>query len=124
MEARSKLSLWLTLLACLAGALSAPAAWASPELEDEGAIGGFTLKASNGYKIVVLASARPHAGGKGEVTLVVGRKGSAARYTAPAMLAATLPPTPAAPHANTVATAIRANLGELGRISLDLKPSG
>jgi hypothetical protein len=68
----------------------------------------FKLKASNGYSIFALASSQ-RADGRGEIVLFVSREQSVATYLAPA----------------TVTKArIEADLGALGKIALDVVPSG
>ncbi len=68
----------------------------------------FRLEGSNGYSIVVYA-ANERADGRGEIVLFVGRKNAGAIYAAPAML---------------TATSVKADLGSLGEVSLDVIPSG
>lgn len=68
----------------------------------------FKLKASNGYSILALAASE-RADGRGDIALIVYRKGSSVVYGAPATV------TP---------TKLEADLGSLGRISLDIAPSG
>jgi hypothetical protein len=123
MRLTTKLTLLLAALSCLAGVSAIPAS-AAPERVDEGAVGGFELKGTNGNRILVLAEAPPGAGGKGEVLLVVGRKGSAALYDAPATVTPTLAPETIEPSLNGLATSIQADLGPLGKIAVELKPSG
>lgn len=100
---------WLLLLSVLAAAVCLlPAAAAAAQKEQVGAGGIFKLDASNGYSIMVLAGSR-RADGKGTINLIVSRKQAAAIYSAPAIV------TP---------TAIQADLGALGRVEVDLVPSG
>jgi hypothetical protein len=68
----------------------------------------FEVEASNGYSIFAVAS-NQRADGRGEVALVVSREYAGAVYTAPAQL---------------TATSLEADLGALGRISLEAIPSG
>lgn len=95
-------------VALLALCLLAPASAAAAEEEFEGAFGAFTLKASNGYRVSVLASSR-HADGRGELLIFVGAKRSSVLY---------------ATKATVTPTAIEADLGELGRIDLEYVPTG
>lgn len=87
------------LVLCL---LVPPAAGAAEE--DEGAIHVFRLKASNGYRVLVIASRQP---GKtrGQLAILVGsRHAGGVVYTA---------------SASVEETGVRADLGELGRIELE-----
>ncbi len=68
----------------------------------------FRVEASNGYSILALASSE-RADGRGDIALIVYRKDAGALYAAPATV------TP---------TKLSADLGGLGRISLDIAPSG
>ncbi len=68
----------------------------------------FELEGSHGYSILGLASSE-RIDGRGRIGLFVYRRGSAVSYAAPATV------TP---------TRLEANLGALGRISVDLVPSG
>jgi hypothetical protein len=68
----------------------------------------FKLDGSNGYEIVALA-ANERADGRGEIVLFVTRKRESATYLAPAQL---------------TATSVKANLGALGKVSLEATPSG
>ncbi len=68
----------------------------------------FWLKASNDYSILALAASE-RADGRGDIVLFVGGKRGGAIYGAPATI------TP---------TKLEADLGDLGRISLDIVPSG
>jgi hypothetical protein len=68
----------------------------------------FEVDASNGYSIFAVA-ANERADGWGEVTLIVTGERAGARYTAPARL---------------TATSIEADLGVLGRIFLEVTPTG
>jgi hypothetical protein len=90
--------------------------------EDEGAVAAFAIPASHGYRLVVIATAAPHRHGNGEVIVAPMRKGSEVAYFAPALVVSDPSRTPGAEFG--VATSIRANLGELGLISFDFKPSG
>ena len=93
----------VVLVLCL---LVAPAtAWAAEE--DEGAIAAFRLKASNGYRVFVLAS-RPPGKARGRMVMYVGsERGGTVMYGASASLDE---------------DGLRADLGELGRIDLDYVP--
>lgn len=66
------------------------------------------VKASNGYTVLVIASSE-RADGRGQVGLIVYGKHGSATYGAPATI---------------TATRFEADLGVLGRISLDVAPSG
>ena len=66
------------------------------------------VKASNGYRILVLASSE-RADGRGQVGLIVYGKHESATYGAPATI---------------TATRFEADLGALGQIALDVVPSG
>jgi hypothetical protein len=68
----------------------------------------FRLEGSNGYSIVAYA-ANERADGRGEIVLFVSRERAAAIYVAPALL---------------TATSVKADLGSLGEVSLDVIPSG
>lgn len=68
----------------------------------------FRLEASNGYEILVLAASE-RADGRTVAAVLVGRRGESAVYAAPATV------TP---------TRFEADLGALGRIALDIVPSG
>lgn len=99
------------LLAAAAGlvALALLAPSAAPALDSDlkgSAI--FNLEGENGYRIVVLASSE-RADGRGDVALIVFRRSATVVYGAPATV------TP---------TRFDADLGELGRIALDVVPTG
>jgi hypothetical protein len=66
------------------------------------------VKASGGYSIIVIASSE-HADGHGQVGLIVYGKHGSVTYGAPATI---------------TATRFEADLGALGRIALDVAPSG
>ena len=68
----------------------------------------FRVDASNGYSILAFA-ANGRADGRGEIVLFVTRKNEGATYEAPALL---------------TATSVEADLGSLGKVSLDVIPSG
>lgn len=68
----------------------------------------FRLEASNGYTILGFAASE-RADGRGDIGLIVHRNGASVLYGAPATV------TP---------TELEADLGKLGRISLDIAPSG
>jgi hypothetical protein len=93
-------------LAC-AAALLAPAGAGAVDSDLKHAF-AFKLDGSNGYSILAYA-ANERADGKGEIVLFVTRKGESAIYQAPALL---------------TETSVRANLGALGRVSLEATPSG
>lgn len=95
------------VVALLAVCLLVPATASAGE-EFEGAFGAFTLKASNGFRMFVLASSR-HADGRGELLISVGTKASSVLY---------------ATGATVTPTGIEADLGELGRIDLEYVPTG
>jgi hypothetical protein len=91
--------------AVLALCLLVPATASAAE-EDEGAIAAFQLKASNGYRVFVLAS-RPPGKAKGRMVMFVGKRGGTVIYGT---------------SATVEETGIRADLGELGRIDLEYVP--
>ncbi|MDX6636465.1 MAG: hypothetical protein QOF06_2668 [Solirubrobacterales bacterium] len=95
----------LTLAACVAVQAAPAAAEGEPET---GAFGAFRLKGTNGYSIFVLAVSRPQFK-HGETLVVVGRRGDAAIYFAPAKV---------------TATTIDADLGPVGEIAVEFQPSG
>jgi hypothetical protein len=66
------------------------------------------VKASNGYTILVLASSE-RVDGRGQAGLIVYGRGGSATYAAPAIV---------------TATRLDADLGALGRISLEIAPTG
>ena len=68
----------------------------------------FKVEGSNGYSVIA-AALNERADGRGEIVLFVTRKGESAIYSAPALL---------------TATSLKANLGALGKVSLDVAPSG
>lgn len=68
----------------------------------------FRLEASNGYEIIAFASSQ-RADGRGEIGLIVHREDAAAFYLA---------------RADLTATSVRADLGRLGAVSLEVVPSG
>ncbi len=98
---------WLSGLAVPVLCALVPA-WAGAAGESAPAAGAFKLDAGNGYKIVVLAGSR-RADGQGSIALLVGRGRSAATYSAAATV---------------TATSIRADLGSLGKVDVDLVPAG
>lgn len=95
------------LLLSAAAALTATAASAEGEPET-GAFNAFTVKASNGYKMRVLAFSRKGYR-NGEVLILVGGKGRSVSYLAPATV---------------TDTRVHAELGALGRIDVEFVPSG
>jgi hypothetical protein len=68
----------------------------------------FKVKASNGFEIVAYAG-NERANGGGEIVLTVHRGEEAAAYVAPALL---------------TATSLKADLGALGKVDLNVSPSG
>jgi hypothetical protein len=97
----------VSALVC-AAALFGLAGPAESEADAPGATGVFKVDASNGYSMLVIGYSK-RADGRGTVTMFVGREGKAAIYLAPATVTSSL---------------IRANLGDLGRIDLQLHLSG
>lgn len=95
------------LVAALASSLSVPALAAATDSDLKHAF-AFKVEASNGYSILAYA-ANERADGRGEAVLFVDRGNAGATYVAPAML---------------TATSVNADLGALGRISLEVVPSG
>lgn len=91
----------LITVAVLALCLLGPATAGAAE-EDEGAIHAFRLKASNGYRIIVLAGREPEQA-RGDLMILVGSKRGSVTYSAKA----TVEP-----------RGIQADLGELGGIDL------
>lgn len=81
---------------------------ADSEADAPGATGVFRVDASNGYSMLVIGYSR-RADGRGTVTMFVGREGKAAIYLAPATVTSSF---------------IRADLGDLGRMDLQLHLSG
>jgi hypothetical protein len=100
-----RLGLALLTLAVLVGVQAAPAA-AEGE-PDSGAFNSFTLKASNGYSLTVLGFSE-EGYEDGEVLVYAGRGNTAAVYIAPATV---------------TDTRVAANLGRLGRIAVEFRPS-
>jgi len=94
----------LALLALAAAALAPPLARG----DVVGAAGAFTLRGSNGYRIVVLASSR-RADGRGEVIVFVGGRSAGVSYFAPA---------------NVTDAHIEADLGRLGTFAVKFVASG
>lgn len=92
----------LITAAALALCLLAPATAGAAEEEDEGAIHAFSLKASNGYRVIVLAG-RDREQARGDLLILVGSKRGSVSYSAKA----TVEP-----------SGIQADLGELGLIDL------
>ncbi|HKT83010.1 MAG TPA: hypothetical protein VJQ84_04155 [Solirubrobacterales bacterium] len=80
----------------------------------------FQVKASNGNSIFGIAFSR-RADGRGNVTLFVGHRGAVVTYFAPATVVPSAGQIPSAVHPPS---AIRADLGALGRIDLEFAPSG
>jgi hypothetical protein len=73
-----------------------------------GSAAAFTVRGTNGFKIVALADSR-RADGRGEVVMFVGRRREGVSYLAPATV---------------TDQAIEADLGALGQIALRFVPSG
>jgi len=99
-------------LAVLAGWLTVAVALVPAAVADESVdlvAGTFEMKASHGYTLGVTAGPDPFHPGKGRVTIALRRGGSSAEYSAPA---------------NLTPTSIDADLGSLGRISVNFVPSG
>ena len=94
------------VLVCVA-ALLAPAEAGAVDSDLKHAF-AFKLDGSNGYSILAYA-ANERADGQGEIVLFVTRKGESATYQAPALL---------------TATSVKASLGALGKVSLEVTPSG
>jgi len=90
-----------------AGALLTPAGAGAVDSDLKHAF-AFKLDGSNGYSVTAFA-ANERADGKGEIVLFVTRKGESATYLAPAQL---------------TATSVTANLGVLGKVALEVTPSG
>jgi hypothetical protein len=98
----------LAFVTVLAGLVSTAPANGKALPEPEPVVFYFNLDGSNGYEIHVIAASE-RGGGRGHVALRVGGKGRETFYLAPARV------TP---------TAIKADLGSLGRIDAVLRPSG
>lgn len=100
---------WVAALASAVVAVGlAPAPARAAGEPDTGGYGSFTLEVSNGYRMVVIAGSG--AGYRnGEILIWLMRSGRAALYFAPATV---------------TDTRIDAELGELGRISVEFQPSG
>jgi hypothetical protein len=95
------------LALALVVALSAPVRAGATDSDLKHAF-AFKVEASNGYSILAFA-ANERADGHGQIALIVNGKGGTATYSAPAVL---------------TATSVKADLGPLGRVSLDVVPSG
>jgi hypothetical protein len=96
-------ALGLVLLACAASSASAEGE------EDTGGFGAFRLKGTHGFSILVLAFSKPHFK-HGEVIVWAGNgRNASVIYLAPATV---------------TATAIEADLGAVGELSLAFEPSG
>lgn len=76
--------------------------------EDTGGFGAFRLKGTNGFSLLVLAFSKPHFK-NGEVIVWAAKGDSAVIYLATATV---------------TATAIEADLGPLGELTVDFEPSG
>lgn len=107
-RARGRLTSLAALLTALAAiALAAPVTAAALDSDLKG-FAVFRLEASNGYSILAFATSE-RVDGRGDIGLIVARKHDGVLYAAPATV------TP---------TKLEADLGALGRISLDIAPSG
>jgi hypothetical protein len=95
------------LLSLLLGLAFVEPAYGAGEA-DTGGYGALRLQGTHGYSILVLAGSK-QGFRHGEVLFLVGRKGEAAIYLAPAKV---------------TATTIDAKLGGVGRISVEFKPRG
>lgn len=95
------------VLGLVAVALSSPAPASALDSDLKGSA-IFRLQASNGYKILVLAASE-RANGRTVAGVLVGRRGESVVYAVPATV------TP---------TRFEADLGALGRIALDVVPTG
>jgi hypothetical protein len=103
---------WSKFLAVVAIALTSAAWLATVAIaegeEDTGGFGAFRLEGTNGYSILVVAFSEPHFK-KGQVLVGVGNgKDSGVLYLAPA---------------SVTATTIDADLGAVGKLSLQFEPS-
>jgi hypothetical protein len=94
--------------ALLALCLLAPASALAAEEEFEGVISAFTLKASHGYQVRVLASS-DREDGVGDVLVLVGRKHAAVLY---------------ATKAKVTPTGLEVDLGQVGTIDVDYVAMG
>jgi hypothetical protein len=106
----------LALISLVFGLVAAPGSQA----DAPGASITFQAKASNGNSIFGIAFSK-RADGRGSITLFVGKKGASVVYFAPATVVPSEVKTPAAFHPPS---AVRADLGPLGRIDLQFAPSG
>lgn len=96
-------------LFALAACIATQAAPAMAEGEAEtGAFGSFRLKGSNGFSIFAIAVSKPNFK-HGELALFVGGRSGSAIYLAPAKVEP---------------TAIKADLGAVGRVDVHFEPSG
>ncbi len=96
------------LVRCLIGAMLLVLCLLVPPVagaveEDEGAVAAFRLKASNGYRVAVLASRQPGEP-RGELVMIVASKRDGVLYATRAVVEE---------------TGIHADLGELGRVDLE-----
>jgi len=96
-----------TIVGLAAAASLAPASAVALDSDLKGSA-IFRVRGENGYRILVLAASE-RADGRGDVALLVGRPGAGVVYGAPATV------TP---------TRFEADLGALGRIALDVVPTG
>jgi hypothetical protein len=107
--------------ACICAALALGLADAPRGRADApGASIAFSLEAGNGYAIFGIAFSS-RADGRGDVTLIAGKKGATAIYFAPATVLASDAKAPSVFHPPSL---IRADLGTLGKIDLEFVPSG
>jgi hypothetical protein len=97
----------LLLSSAAMSAATVPAASAEGEPET-GGFNAFTVKAGNGYRMLVLASSQ-RGYRNGEILVLMTGKGGGVAYFAPATV---------------TATTIDADLGALGRIALEFQPNG
>jgi hypothetical protein len=92
----------------LALLLLLPAGAFAAEEEFEGVIGGFTVKASNGYRLAGIVYS-DHADGRGDLIMVARRKGRAVLYSTTATV---------------TKERLAVDLGDLGRIDMHVVPTG
>lgn len=97
----------LLALTVLGALLTAPTPAGAAHSAGPGFTGAFRLQGSNGYSILVLALGREN--GRGNLLLLVSGRGGNVIYAMPATV------TP---------TAVEADLGDLGVVSVELVPSG
>jgi len=104
-------------LAC-ALALATTAAAAEPAPGEGEAAAGFTVRGTHGYSVLVFAAPEAGEPGKGEALILVSHKGGGVIYQASATL------TSGVVEGLPAITSLQVNLGALGRLAVDLKPSG